>query len=173
MALVVLLRGVNVGGNKTFRPSALVKELSAYDAVNIGAAGTFVIRKRIARETLEREIAARLPFQAKAIICDGKDFLNLAHPFTCDPADANLVRFVTVMSERDSSCPSFPVHLPNEDEWVLSIVAAKGRILFGVYKRQMKAIRYLTQMEKLFKVPVTTRNWNTITTIKKTLDASS
>ena len=45
MALVVFLRGVNVGGHRTFRPSQLVKELADFDVVNIGAAGTFVVRK--------------------------------------------------------------------------------------------------------------------------------
>ena len=43
MALVVLLRGVNVGGHKAFQPSALAKELADFDVVNVGAAGTFVV----------------------------------------------------------------------------------------------------------------------------------
>lgn len=45
MVLVVLLRGVNVGGHRTFRPTTLAKQLAHLDAVNIGAAGTFVIRR--------------------------------------------------------------------------------------------------------------------------------
>jgi hypothetical protein len=31
-----------------------------------------------------------------------------------------------------------------------------------MYRREMKAISYLGQLEKVFDVPVTTRNWNTI-----------
>ena len=42
---VVLLRGVNVGGHRTFRPARLAEQLRHLGAVNIGAAGTFVIRK--------------------------------------------------------------------------------------------------------------------------------
>ena len=45
MALIVFLRGINVGGHRAFRPSVLAKELGIYDAVNVGAAGTLVIRK--------------------------------------------------------------------------------------------------------------------------------
>ncbi len=45
MALIVFLRGVNVGGHRTFRPSMLARELSDYDVVNVGAAGTFIVRK--------------------------------------------------------------------------------------------------------------------------------
>src|SRR4029077_20423952 len=37
MALVVFLRGVNVGGHRTFRPSVLARELSEYDVVNVQA----------------------------------------------------------------------------------------------------------------------------------------
>ena len=37
MALVVFMRGVNVGGHETFRPAALAKELVALDVVNVGA----------------------------------------------------------------------------------------------------------------------------------------
>ena len=45
MALIVFLRGINVGGHRTFRPSMLARDLAAYDAVNVGAAGTLVVRK--------------------------------------------------------------------------------------------------------------------------------
>src|SRR5437879_10042074 len=45
MALIVFFRGINVGGHRAFRPSVLAKELGIYDAVNVGAAGTLVIRK--------------------------------------------------------------------------------------------------------------------------------
>src|SRR4029453_12933403 len=44
VALVFLLRGVNVGGHRTFRPTALTRQLKHLDAVNIGAAGTFGAR---------------------------------------------------------------------------------------------------------------------------------
>ena len=44
MALVLFLRGVNVGGYRTFRPTKLAESLKHLGAVNIGAAGTLVIR---------------------------------------------------------------------------------------------------------------------------------
>lgn len=72
MALVVLLRGVNVGGHRTFRPSVLAKELAALDVVNIGAAGTFVIRQPVTQTRLRTELARRLPFEAEIMICRGR-----------------------------------------------------------------------------------------------------
>ena len=38
--------------------------------VNIGAAGTFVIRKRTSRAKLLADMRRRLPFEAEAMICD-------------------------------------------------------------------------------------------------------
>jgi hypothetical protein len=42
VALVVFLRGVNVGGHRTFRPTTLTKQLTHLDALNIGAAANFI-----------------------------------------------------------------------------------------------------------------------------------
>ena len=61
MALVVFLRGVNVGGHKTFQPRALANELAEFDVVNVGAAGTFVIRKAVSQAALGAEMLRRLP----------------------------------------------------------------------------------------------------------------
>ena len=75
VALVVLLRGVNVGGRRTFRPSKLVEQLKPLDAVNIGAAGTFVIRQPVSQAQLRAELARRLPFDAEIMICHGSEIV--------------------------------------------------------------------------------------------------
>lgn len=41
MALVVLLRGVNVGGHKTFRPTLLTEQLKHLDVVNLRSTGHY------------------------------------------------------------------------------------------------------------------------------------
>ena len=71
MALVVLLRGVNVGGHRTFRPTKLAEQLKHLDAVKNGAAGTFVVRQPVSRAQLRAELARRLPFDAEIMICQG------------------------------------------------------------------------------------------------------
>ena len=68
MALVVLLRRVNVGGHRTFRPATLTRQLKHLDAVNIGSAGTFVIRKSVTRAQLRAELASRVPSEAEISI---------------------------------------------------------------------------------------------------------
>ncbi|MGA7648370.1 MAG: DUF1697 domain-containing protein, partial [Terriglobales bacterium] len=81
MALVVFLRGVNVGGHRTFRPSILARELSGYDVVNVGAAGTFVVRKPIrnpgSRAKFRAALLRKLPFEAEIVLCEGRDLMRL------------------------------------------------------------------------------------------------
>ncbi len=77
MALVVPLRGVNVGGHRTFRPTTLAEQLKHLDAVNIGAAGTFVIRRPVTQAQLRAELARRLPFDAQIMICQCREILSL------------------------------------------------------------------------------------------------
>jgi uncharacterized protein (DUF1697 family) len=171
MALVVLLRGVNVGGHRTFRPTTLVEQLKHLDAVNLGAAGTFVIRQPITPAQLRAELAPRLPFDTEIMICQGRDIVRLMSrdPFAEEPVRPDVVRFMSVLAQRPSSAPSTPMSLPASGEWLLKILARDGRFVFGMYRRQMKAIAYLGTLDRLFGVPATTRNWNTITAIAKVL----
>ena len=52
---------------------------------------------------------------------------------------------------------------------MLRVIASRDRFVFGVYRRHMKTIGYLGRIDKLFGVPVTTRNWNTIVAIVRIL----
>ena len=63
MALVVLLKGINVGGHRRFRPAVLAKALIRFDVVNVGAAGTLVVHKPISQANVRTAIRRRLPFE--------------------------------------------------------------------------------------------------------------
>jgi uncharacterized protein (DUF1697 family) len=171
VALVVFLRGVNVGGHRTFRPTTLTEQLNHLDAVNIGAAGTFVIRRPITRAQLRAELARRLPFDAEIMICQGREIVRMMsqNHFADQPVRPDIVRFVSVLSHRPRSAPSTPVSFPSSGTWLLKILARDNRFVFGQYRRHMKAISYLGTLDRLFGVPVTTRNWNTITAVAKVL----
>jgi hypothetical protein len=49
------------------------------------------------------------------------------------------------------------------------ILARDNRFVFGVYRRHMKVISYLGTFDRLFGMPLTTQNWNTITAIARVL----
>jgi uncharacterized protein (DUF1697 family) len=171
MALIVFLRGVNVGGHRTFRPSILARELSDYDVVNIGAAGTFVVRKPGSRTKFRAALLQKLPFQAEVVLCDGRDLIRLEtdNPFGSVPAGPDMVRFVSILSRAGGLRAVLPVTFPPEGEWLVRVIASKERFVFGVYRRHMKTIGYLGRVDKLFGVPATTRNWNTILAIVRIL----
>jgi uncharacterized protein (DUF1697 family) len=171
VALVVLLRGVNVGGHRTFRPSILAEQLKHLDAVNIGAAGTFVIRQPVSRSQLRVELARRLSFDAEIMICQGREIIRLMshNCFSGHAVRPDVVRFVSVLSRSPRSVPSMPMSFPSSGKWLLKILARENRFVFGLYRRHMKVISYLGRLDRVFGVPVTTRNWNTITAIAKVL----
>ncbi len=173
MALVVFLRGVNVGGHRTFRPSLLAQELEHVDAVNIGAAGTFVIRRPCTPAQLRSELARRLPFVTEIMICQGREIVRLVSesPFADEPVRPDVVHFVSVLSKSPRSASTTPISFPASGTWLMKILGRDGRFVFGLYRRHMKAIGYLGKIDQLFGVPATTRNWNTFTAIAKVLGA--
>ncbi|MEW5764065.1 MAG: DUF1697 domain-containing protein [Acidobacteriota bacterium] len=171
MAWVVFLKGVNVGGHRTFRPSALAEELRPYDVVNIGAAGTFVVRSRVPRKRLEEEILGRLPFDAEVMIRDARKFLQWSSedPFAGQPTGPDVVRFASVAARRPEAIPTIPMNLPSRGRWCVKVLALRGDLLFGLYRREMKAIRFLSQLEKVVGVSLTTRSWNTVLAMTRVL----
>ena len=172
MALVVLLRGLNVGGHRTFRPSRLTEQLKHLGAVNIGAAGTFVIRRPVSRAQLRAEFTRRIPFDAEIMICRGREIAGLVSRgwFPDRWVRPDVVRFVSVLSRAPRSTPSMPMSLPSTGQWLVRILARESRFVLGLYRRHMKVIGYLGTLDRLFGVPLTTRNWNTITAIANVLD---
>ena len=174
MALVVFLRGVNVGGHRTFRPSILVQQLREFDVVNVGAAGTFVVRKPGSEARFRAALLRKLPFATDVMLCNGRDLLHLEteHPFAKEHERKDLTRFLSVMAKRARGT-AVPFNLPAEGEWLVQVVAIRKQLVFGVYRRHMKTIRYLGQIDKALGVPVTTRNWNTVLAIVRILKAEA
>jgi uncharacterized protein (DUF1697 family) len=167
----VFLRGVNVGGHRTFRPSLLARELSDYDVVNVGAAGTFVVRRPGSRAVFRAALLRKLPFEADVVLCDGRDLVRLAteNPFGAEPPRPDVVRFVSILMKPGRARASIPITLPPDGEWLVRVIAAQKPFVFGMYRRHMKTIGYLGRIDRLVGAPVTTRNWNTITAIVRIL----
>lgn len=175
MALAVFLRGINVGGHRTFRPSTLAGALKHLDAINIGAAGTLVIRRPVTRAQLRADVVRCLPFPAEILVCEGREIRRLTdrNPFAGHPARPDTVCFVSVLSRRPRADPPMPFTLPSSGPWLLKVLGRDGRFVFGLYRRHMKVIGYLGALDRLFGAPATTRNWNTITAIARALEKRS
>src|SRR5262249_49896968 len=145
----------------------LAKQLERHDVVNIGAAGTFIVRNPGPRAAFHAALRRELPFDTHIMLCDARDVLR-AHadqPFGTRPPRRDVVRFVSVMSRAGQVQASFPIQLPHEGRWLVRIVGVKPPFVFGEYRRHMKTIGYLGQLDKLVGTPVTTRSWSTVSTI--------
>ncbi len=172
MAIVAFLRGANVGGHRRFRPSLLAKELARFDVINIGATGLFVARNPGRGQAFRSELMNHLPFDTQVAFCEGDDVLALENgsPFQEIRVDPDHVRFVSVLIEPvPRRLPAMPFGIPSDDDWYVRIVGRKKWFVFGVYRRHMKTIAYLGQIDKALGAPVTTRNWNTIGAVIKVL----
>jgi uncharacterized protein (DUF1697 family) len=171
MALVVFLRGVNVGGHRTFRPSVLAKKLSDYGVVNVGAAGTFVVWKPGSKAAFRAALLRKLPFEALVVLCEGRDLLRLEqdNPFAAQPSRPDIVRFVGILSKAGGLRATLPVTFPADGEWLVRVIGSKDQFVFGMYRRHMKTIGYLGRVDNLFGVPATTRNWNTVLDVVRIL----
>ena len=176
MAIVVFLRGANVGGHRRFRPSLVAKELQRFDVVNIGATGLFVVRNPGSGKTFRAELLRRLPFDTHVVFCEGTDVLALERrsPFQRITVDRDHVRFVSILTGPvPGRLPAMPFGIPSNDDWYVRIIGRKNEFVFGVYRRHMKTISYLGRIDKALGVPVTTRNWNTIDAVLKVLKAEA
>jgi uncharacterized protein (DUF1697 family) len=171
VALVVFLRGINVGGHRTFRPTKLAEALKHLGAVNIGAAGTLVLRRPMTRAQARAEVARKLPFAAEIVVCQGRDIASLisTNPFQGQSMRGGVVRFISILSRRPRLTPSTPMRFPSRGQWLMKILSRRKRFVVGMYRRHMKVIGFLGALDRLYGVPVTTRNWNTIAAIAKVL----
>ena len=117
------------------------------------------------------EVARELPFVAEIVVCQGREITSLIskNPFLGQSARGEVVRFVSVLSQRPRLTPSTPMQFPPGGQWLMKILARQNRFVIGMYRRHMKVIGLLGTLDRLYGVPVTTRNWNTIAAIAKVL----
>lgn len=171
MAVVVFLRGVNVGGRRRLRPRLLADELASLDVVNVGAQGTFVARRAASPARVRSAFARRLPFEADVIVCAGRELSRWAaeDPFRHVPVRADRVRFVSILASAARLRPALPLTLPAKGPWLVRVLGRRGRFVFGVYRRQMKTIGVLGKLDGLFGARATTRGWGTILAVVRIL----
>ena len=170
MASVVFFRAVNVGGHQKFQPRKLAAALADFDVVNLGAAGTFVVRASVSQTQLRTAILARLPFAPELMNCPARDVLALARSdwFRELPADCDLGRFVSVMASAPRAKPPLPIEYPAGNNWEVRIVTVTGRFALSIRRRGQTYSNAV--VEKQFGLPATKRNWNTIEAICRILE---
>jgi hypothetical protein len=136
MAVVVLLRGANLG-KRRFSPKALVETLADLDATNIGAAGTFVVRKRVAERTLRERIQAELPWEdAEMVILKESEVREALEAGAGVRIPAGAKRFGIALPSAPASPPALPLEAKAKDgAWGMRYEALVGRVVIGVRRR--------------------------------------
>jgi uncharacterized protein (DUF1697 family) len=170
MSSVVFFRAVNVGGHQKFQPGKLAKELEQFGIVNIGAAGTFVVRQDVSQTKLRDEILRRLPFKPELMICPARDVLALARGnwFADAPPGKDVGRFVSVLQKAPRAKPPLPIEQPGGEKWEVRVVAITGRFVLSL--RRLGQTYSNAVVEKHLGIHATTRNWNTIESIREVLE---
>lgn len=171
MASVVFFRAVNVGGHQKFQPSKLAKELAAFNVVNLGAAGTFVVRENVSAARLRAEILRRLPFAPELLIHPAAAVRELiaCEPFRDAPVGKDLGWFVSVLAKAPRAVPALPFEQPAGAKWEVRLTAVRGPFVLSV--RRLGETYANAVVEKQFGRPATTRNWNTLEAIGKILNS--
>ena len=167
MASVVLLCGANLG-KRRFSPKAVEKALADLDATSLGAAGTFVVRKRVAASTLAKRVAAELPWdEPDMVIATEKDVLAAVAAGDDIKLPAGAIRRFATAMEKPTAKPKLPLEAPGI---VVSLVVGpfalgtRGLVAeTGVYPNEI--------VQKAFGAVATTRDWPTMEKIAALLRA--
>ena len=162
MPTVVLLRGANLG-KRRFSPKAVEAALADLDAVNIGAAGTFVVRKKVAAKALRERVQAELPWDdAEMVLLTEKEFRAALAAGEAVKVPEGARRFATAMETKPAK-PDVPLEFPQGSKWAVRVEAVEGRVALGVRRSVTATGVYPNEViEKAYGVRATTRDWPTM-----------
>lgn len=146
MTWVVLLRGANLG-KRRFSPKALAASLADLDLVNIGAAGTFVVPKRVAEAKLRARVADELPWDdPEMVLLSEKEVRDALDAGEGVEAPQGAKKFGIALPQAPGKV-DFPVEARAKDgAWGMRYVLAAGRVVVGVRRRYDQSGTYSTKV---------------------------
>ncbi len=165
MGHVVFLRAANVGGKNVFRPAQLARALDHLDVVNVGAAGTFVVRGKASAARIRREILARLPFEPSLAVVPAREVVALVRsdPFAGVRFSKDRRGWVAVLDSRPRHRAELPVFDPAPKAWKVRFDRVHGCFALGLWQRRPGGFVFPSHVvEKALGVPATTRWWETV-----------
>lgn len=175
MAHVVFLRAANVGGKNVFRPAQLATSLAHLGTVNIGAAGTFVVREKASAAAIRRELVKRLPFECQMAIRPAREILDLVRrdPFVGVRFSRDLRGWVAVLGGKPKAVPTLPLGFPKTGTWSVRLERVDGAFAIGLWQRRPSGFVFPSNVvEDALGVPATTRWWETFGRIAAVVESS-
>jgi len=133
--------------------------------VNIGAAGTFVARRRVTVAELSREI----PFTLDVAIRPAAEVLKLVNAGP-PQAPAGTLVFVSVLVAPPKAAPRLPQEFPSGKPWAVRFVAKTGPYVLSLRRTdRQRGLDLSAIVERAFGARATTRGWPTFERIAKAL----
>ena len=174
MPHVVFVRAMNVGGKNVFRPAQLATTLSHLDIVNVGAAGTFLVRARSTPAKLRKEILAELPFEPAVAVATADAVLELvrSQPFRNVRFSRDLRGWVAALPAVPRRPPTLPIATPSGRNWSVRFDRVVGPFALGVWRRRPGGFVFPSHVvEKAIGLPATTRWWETLERVAKLIES--
>jgi uncharacterized protein (DUF1697 family) len=163
MAHVVFLRAANVGGKNVFRPAQLAAALAHLEVVNVGAAGTFVVRSSASATAIRREFLSRLPYEPAIAVRPAGELIALVErvPFKGVAFSKDLRGWAAVLCGKPKSKPSLPLTRPAGKAWSARFDRIEGPYALGLWRRADRFVSPNELVEDALGVPATMRYWET------------
>lgn len=170
MRYVLLLRGINVGGNmvKMARLKQMLEELGYQQVVTLLNSGNvvFTTEKRSSkalRTEIENKLEETFGFPVHTILLSHTAITALvsSDPFNAIPVTKDTRLYVTFLSEKPSSTLKLPYTSEDNSFRILSVTSSEicSVLDLSLGKGTTDAMQIL---ERAFGRQITTRNWNTI-----------
>ncbi len=160
----VFLRAANVGGNNVFKPAAVARELAALEVVNVGAAGTFVVRAKASAAAIRKAFREKLPIRVEMAVCPARDVLALvaSAPWKDETFSKDLRGWAAPLCAKPTIRPELPLASPAGKGWWVRLERVEGSFALGLWRRRPGTLVFPNAVvERALGVPATTRWWET------------
>src|SRR6478672_283678 len=116
-------------------------------------------------------IAKELAFKCEIMICPAKEIVDLTKENPLKGETGNDIdAHVTILAKRPTKLPKLPIYAPSKGKWEIRISRVVETAVLSLRRRVEGGRLYPNQIvEKLCGIPATTRTWNTIEKVAKTL----
>ncbi len=163
-----------MGGKNVFRPAQVAAALAHLEVVNVGAAGTFLVRGKASAAAIRREILAQLEFEPEISIRPVREILELvrSRPFAGVTFSKDLRGWVAVLAKPSKARLALPLLAPAGKEWSVRFDRVEGAFALGLSRRRPGVSVFPNKVvEDSLGVRATTRWWETIERIAKLIEA--
>lgn len=157
-----------------FRPATVATALKHLDLVNVGAAGTFVVRSGASPAAIRRELTEQLPFEPVLVIRPAREVAALVarDPFHNVSFSKDSRGWIGVLTGPVRHRPPLPYVLPAVGRWSIRLDEIEGAFALGLWRRDpVRLLMPGTAFEKALGVQMTVRYWETFVKVARILAA--